>query len=372
MLITFCSRMRMTKQRAFLLPLLFLLMLLIPVMAAQTAGSQSQSEEGQLKGDELKLIPAPKEVHLQQGGFRVKPTTKILVEFGHQEEDRIAAETLAEEIHDQSGLQLSITGSKEKTKQVRSTIVLARLEDRSIKNFLQSRGLTADSIGDQGYLLFSDKTHLIVAANTGQGLFYGVQTLRQLLREDDGKLICPAVGIRDWPSMEWRGVQDDISRGPIPTEEFMKRQIRTLAAYKVNMFALYMEHVFDFASQPLVAPKEAALTPQEVKALVDYAQQRYVTILPEQQTFGHLHNMLKYEIYSDVAERPHGHVLTPTKQQSYDIIKAMYADLVPLFPGPFLHVGGDETFELGRGQTAARAAEVGLGRVYLEHMQKVS
>ncbi len=239
---------------------------------------------------------------------------------------------------------------------MRSTIVLARLQDRSIKNFLQLRGLKADTIGDQGYLLFSDKSHLIVAANTGQGLFYGVQTLRQLLHEDGGQLVCPAVGIRDWPSMEWRGVQDDISRGPIPTEEFMKRQIRTLAAYKVNMFALYMEHVFDFASQPLVAPKEAALTPQEVKALVNYAQQRYVTILPEQQTFGHLHHMLKYDIYSDVAERPHGHVLTPTKQQSYDIIKAMYADMVPLFPGPFLHVGGDETVELGRGQTAARAA----------------
>jgi len=348
----------MKKRRAF-----FLLLFLIPLMSAETPGPK----------DPLKLIPTPKEVQVGAGGFfRVRPTTKILVEFGHQSEDRIAAETLAEEIRDQSGMSVDIIGSKEKTKQVRSTIVLARLQDRSIKDFLQTRGLKADTIGDQGYLLFADKSHLIVAANTGQGLFYGVQTLRQLLHEDDGKLICPAVGIRDWPSMEWRGVQDDISRGPIPTEEFMKRQIRTLAAYKVNMFALYMEHVFDFASQPLVAPKEAALTPQEVKALVDYAQQRYVTILPEQQTFGHLHNMLKYEIYSDVAERPHGHVLTPTKQQSYDIIKAMYADLVPLFPGPFLHVGGDETFELGRGQTAARAAEVGLGRVYLEHMEKVS
>jgi hexosaminidase len=351
----------MKKRHALLLPLF--LMFLISLTSAETPGPK----------DPLKLIPTPKEVQVGAGGFfRVRPTTKILVEFGHQSEDRIAAETLAEEIRDQSGMSVEIIGSKEKTKQVRSTIVLARLEDRSIKNFLQSRGLKADTIGDQGYLLFADKSHLIVAANTGQGLFYGVQTLRQLLHTDDGKLICPAVGIRDWPSMEWRGVQDDISRGPIPTEEFMKCQIRTLAAYKVNMFALYMEHVFDFASQPLVAPKEAALTPQEVKALVDYAQQRYVTILPEQQTFGHLHNMLKYEIYSDVAERPHGHVLTPTKQQSYDIIKAMYADLVPLFPGPFLHVGGDETFELGRGQTAARAAEVGLGRVYLEHMQKVS
>ncbi len=318
------------------------------------------------------MIPQPKEVQLHAGSFRVKPTTRILVEFGHQAEDRIAAETLAEEIHDRSGLKVSITGEKPDAKQERSTIVLARLQDQKVKNFLAARGLRADSIGDQGYLLFSDKAHLIVAANTGQGLFYGVQTLRQLLREDGGSLVCPAVSIRDWPSMEWRGVQDDISRGPIPTEEFMKRQIRTLAGYKVNLFALYMEHVFDFASQPLMAPKEAALTPQEIKALVVYAKSLYVTILPEQQTFGHLHHMLKYEIYADVAERPHGHVLTPTKDRSYDLIKAMYADLVPLFPGPFLHVGGDETFELGHGQTAARASEIGLGRVYLEHMQKVS
>jgi hypothetical protein len=320
----------------------------------------------------LKLIPQPKEVQLHAGSFRVKPTTRILIEFGHQAEDRIAAETLAEEIHDRSGLKVSITGEKPDAKQERSTIVLARLQDQRVKKFLAARGLKADSIGDQGYLLFSDKAHLIVAANTGQGLFYGVQTLRQLLREDGGSLVCPAVSIRDWPSMEWRGVQDDISRGPIPTEEFMKRQIRTLAGYKVNLFALYMEHVFDFASQPLIAPKEAALTPEEIKALVVYAKNLYVTILPEQQTFGHLHHMLKYEIYADVAERPHGHVLTPTKDRSYELIKAMYADLVPLFPGPFLHVGGDETFELGHGQTAARASEIGLGRVYLEHMQKVS
>jgi hypothetical protein len=320
---------------------------------------------------QLKLIPQPKEVQLRDGSFHVKSNTKILIELGHQEEDRIAAETLAEEIHDQSGLTVSIVGEKPDSRQERSTIVLARLQDERVKEFLASKGLTSVSIGDQGYLLFSDPDHLIVAANTGQGLFYGVQTLRELLHKDAGGLVCPAVSIRDWPSMEWRGVQDDISRGPIPTEEFMKRQIDTLAAYKVNLFALYMEHAFDFASQPLVAPREAALTPKEIEALVAYASSRYVTILPEQQTFGHLHHMLKYEIYSDVAERPHGHVLTPTKDRSYEIIKAMYADLVPLFPGPFLHIGGDETFELGHGQTAARASQVGLGRVYLEHIQKV-
>jgi hexosaminidase len=351
------------KKRAFFLP--FVLLLLTSLTSFAAVGPENQ----------LKLIPEPKEISIRQGSFHVRPTTRILVEFGHQDEDRIAAETLAEEIRDQSGLKLDITGakadSKQESKQEDGAIVLARLQDKSVRDFLETKGLKAESIGEQGYLLFSDNAHLIVAANTGQGLFYGVQTLRQLLHPDGKTLVCPAVSIRDWPSMEWRGVQDDISRGPIPTEEYMKRQIRTLAAYKVNLFGLYMEHVFDFASQPLVSPREAALTPQEINALVDYGKKLYVTILPEQQTFGHLHHMLKYEIYSDVAERPHGHVLTPTKDQSYDIIRNMYADMVPLFPGPFLHVGGDETFELGHGQTAARVAEVGLGRVYLEHMQKV-
>ena len=103
----------------------------------------------------------------------------------------------------------------------------------------------------------------------------------------------------------------------------MKKQIRVLAAYKVNLFALYMEHVFDFKSQPLIAPKEAAFTPEQIRELVAYASEYYVTILPEQQTFGHLHHALKYEIYSDLAETPHGHVLTPTNEASYDFIRSL-------------------------------------------------
>jgi hypothetical protein len=190
---------------------LFVALLLISAIAAAVPGPESQ----------LKLTPEPKEVRVQEGSFHVRPVTRILVEFGHQAEDRIAAETLAEEIRDQSGLKLSITGAKteskkEEPKQDGDLIVLARLQDRRVRQFLESKGLKADLIGDRGYLLFSDRSHLIVAANTGQGLFYGVQTLRQLLRADGQSLVCPAVAIRDWPSMEWSSVRGDISRGPIP------------------------------------------------------------------------------------------------------------------------------------------------------------
>ena len=98
---------------------------------------------------QLKLLPQPKEVQLHQGSFHVGSDTKILVQFGHQEEDRIAAETLAEEIADQSGLKLNIVGSKIGWKAVAkdkgSSIILTRLQDRRVLRFLKSQGLNADA-----------------------------------------------------------------------------------------------------------------------------------------------------------------------------------------------------------------------------------
>lgn len=153
-------------------------------------------------GRALRLEPAPKEVQMRDGGFKVGAKTRIFVLLGHQSEDRIAAETLAEEVEDQSGLRLDILGMKAAAKAEGGAIVLARLQDARVRHFLARNGLRADqAVGESGYLLFSDKSHLIVAANTGQGLFYGVQTLRQLLRPEGKGLICPAVGIRDWPSL---------------------------------------------------------------------------------------------------------------------------------------------------------------------------
>src|SRR5215831_17841385 len=91
----------------------------------------------------LKIEPAPKEVQLRDGGFRVGPRTKIFVQLGHQEEDRIAAETLAEEVEDQSGLKLDILGMKPEGKAGDGAIVLARLEDYRVRHFLARNGLKA-------------------------------------------------------------------------------------------------------------------------------------------------------------------------------------------------------------------------------------
>ncbi len=158
----------------------------------------------------LKIAPPTKELHLYDGGFRLTAKTKIYVQFGHQSEDRIAAETLAEEISDQSGLKLEIVAMKATGKAEEGSILLSRLDDKWVRRFLARNGLQVDEkVGDGGYLLFSDNAHLIVAANSGPGLFYGVQTLRQLLRPLGKNMICPAVGIRDWPSPITFSVHED-------------------------------------------------------------------------------------------------------------------------------------------------------------------
>ena len=178
------------------------------VLAGVSAAAALDSPGGRA----LKLEPQPKEVQMRDGGFQVGPRTKIFVQIGHQSEDRIAAETLAEEVQDQSGIKLDIFGMKAEGKAEGGAIVLARLEDERVRQFLAKNGLHADeNLGVNGYLLFSDKSHLIVAANSGEGLFYGVQTLRQLLRPDGKGLICPAVGIRDWPNLQRSDERDSLS-----------------------------------------------------------------------------------------------------------------------------------------------------------------
>jgi len=82
--------------------------------------------------------------------------------------------------------------------------------------------------------------------------------------------------------------------------------------------------------------------------------------------------VLKYEIYSPLGETSHGHVLAPGQPGSLPLIKQMFAEINTLFPSRFVHLGADETFELGRGQTADRVKNVGIGAVYLDFLKQIA
>ena len=85
-----------------------------------------------------------------------------------------------------------------------------------------------------------------------------MQTLKQLIRANATGHAIPACSITDWPMLRYRGWQDDISRGPIPTMDFLKREIRTMSEVKENFFTLYTEHVFKLKKHPEIAPDDGA------------------------------------------------------------------------------------------------------------------
>jgi hypothetical protein len=114
------------------------------------------------------------------------------------------------------------------------------------------------------------------------------------------------------------------------------------------------------------------MTPEQVRELVEYARAYHVEIVPEQEAFGHLHHVLKWEKYSPLGETPHGSVLAPDDPATLPFIRQLFTELDSLFPGRFLHIGADETFDLGRGRTADRVRGEGFGRVYLNFVKEIA
>jgi hexosaminidase len=302
---------------------------------------------------DLKLVPEPREckavksVEFGRGGLRV-------IAEGPSE-DRFAAKDLEDSLKER-GFAVAKTGS-----------VVVRLERVS-----SARAREISETPEEAYQIEPIAAHeLVVRAGTAAGIFYGAQTVKQLIRGSGKNAVLLVSTIRDWPAMAHRGLSDDWSRGPLPNMDFLKREIRTLAAYKYNIFSPYFEHTFAYASTPVAAFPGGAMTPEEGKELVEYAAKYHITIIPEQEAFGHLHHVLKFEEYSKLSETPHGAVLAPGDAASLPQIGEWFGELAKVFPGPYAHIGADETSQLGLGRTHDQVAQQGLGKVYLDFLGKI-
>ena len=225
----------------------------------------------------------------------------------------------------------------------------------------------------EGYVIIPDGKGLALTAFSAEGIFYALQTVKQLVDAAPGRAaVLHTATIRDWPAMQYRGLDDDLSRGPVTTLEFQKKLIRTLAAYKVNLYSPYFEHTAGYSANPLWGPPGGTVTAADAAALVAYAKPYHVMIVPEQEAFGHLHHNLTWEQYQTLAETPHGAVLAPGQAGSLALTTQMLTELAGQYPGPFLHIGADETVDLGLGQTKAEVDVRGLAPVYLDFMQRIA
>jgi hypothetical protein len=309
---------------------------------------------------DLRLVPAPRECSAVQAipigniGFLVTAEKNV--------EDQFAVEDLVEE-----------RLGKRTVRQDAPFIRLERAQSESAQALLAANHLSFDpAMHNEGYIIVPDgQGGLAVIAETSAGIFYGAQTVKQLIRGSgqDAVLLVPT--LRDWPAMAYRGISDDWSRGPLPNTEFLKREIRTLAAYKINIFSPYFEHTFAYDSSPVAVFPGGAMTPDEARELVAYAAQYHITVIPEQESFGHLHHLLKFEQFSSLGETPHGSVLAPGDAATLPLIGSWFTELAKVFPAPYAHIGADETFELGLGKTREHVDQQGLGAVYIDFLKQI-
>ena len=346
-----------------ILPRTFILRLAI--LAAALASVQAAAQQS-TPPPKVHVIPQPRQLLVTRDEFRLSSASSITLADARSEDDRLAAQDFSEDVKETSGFSLKLGKSH------KQPILIGTVDQAVVQAALKRGGLDiAADLDPEGYLLSVTANEVVVAGKTPAGVFYGLQTLKQLVRGESGAAFIQGVKITDWPAMRWRAVSDDISRGPVPTVDYIKRQIRTEAYFKLNMHSFYMEHTFASVANPLIGPTGASLTPEEIRELVTYAHRYHIELVPEQQTFGHLHKALRLEKYAELAETPYGDVLSPQQEGTYKLIADWYRELSEVFPGKFFHIGEDETFELGEGQSREAARTRSVGAVYFEHLNRV-
>ena len=341
----FCSR-----------TLFFLLITLTASCTTEAAASPQHS------GTALTLLPMPR--YVQAGGV-ISLSHGVAVQFAKNAEDEFAARNFAQAVQEH-GTRCRLLGAGD------PSVILLRANTAEAHRLLARQHLTfSPSMQAEGYILLRVGRRYYDIAATGAGIFYGVQTLRQLLAGQGSTLVLNTPTIHDWPAMRYRGMGDDLSRGPVPTLEYQEKQIRTFAQYKINLYSPYFENTLQFASSPLAAPPGGAMSRADVETLVRYAQAYHITIVPDQESFGHLHHTLLFEQYAKLAETLHGSVLAPGQPGSLPLIDQWFTEIAQMFPGPFLHIGADETFDLGAGQTQPAVQNEGLGKVYIDFVRQI-
>ncbi len=313
-------------------------------------------------GSELNIIPAPAYVNYKNGRFTINDKVKIIVLSNDSESNNIARYFI-DQVKILNNIELSTVTSM---KPANTSIVLA-IDDKTGKK--------------EAYSLVISKKGIIITGAGPAGLFYGVQTLLQLMypsfQTSKGiKISC--MEVKDEPVFCWRGMHLDVSRHFFPVT-FIKKMIDMLAMQKMNMFHWHLTDDQGWRIEIKKYPKLTDIgafrdetmvghyteegqkfdgiryggfyTQEEIREVVNYAQSRYVTIVPEIEMPGHAIAALSaypefsctggpFKVYTKWGISDD--VYCPGKEETFQFLEDILSEVISLFPGPYLHIGGDE------------------------------
>jgi len=314
----------------------------------------------------INVIPQPKEYAAKPGQFALGGEVMFYI---NSKELKSVAQYVVAEMKTVSGLQLSLTDKEEKTS-----------DKRTISLEISPSFRTED----EGYRLDCSPEKVSVKAVTPQGIFYGVQTLLQLISSGEKPHI-PCMSVKDEPRFSWRGLMLDVSRHFFTVDE-VKRLIDQMAVYKFNILHLHLTDDqgwrLEIKSLPALTqvgawrvprtglwwerepPKEGEkatyggfYTQEQMEELIGYAASKHIEILPEINVPGHcLAAIAAYPNLSCTKEKYHvnpgsifygedDNALCVGQEATFDFLEKVFTEVACLFPFDYIHIGGDECFK---------------------------
>lgn len=308
------------------------------------------------------LLPLPKQMEEKEGTLMLKMSTMIVIDSSCPQGVYVYAKQLKEEIATWAGLSPDIVRGA-----LRRGDILLNVDS---------------SMDEQHYSLKIEEDGVFLVGGSLNALGWAVQTLRQIVRQSAGLL--PVLCIEDEPDMKNRGYYHDVTRGRIQTLENLKKLVDTLNFYKINQFQLYVEHTYLFRDQTELWRDDTPLTAEEIMELDQYCYDRGVELVPSLATFGHMYKLLSTKTHEQLCELPDSfgkrfsfkdrlvhHTANVSNPKAVALMKDMIEEYMQLFRTNKFNICADETFDLGKGRSAALAEEKGMGQLYMEYIREL-
>lgn len=312
----------------------------------------------------MNIIPQPSSIKTIDEFFSITPLTTIIIPSNDNRNILFSATKLSEEAAAFLGFALKLSKAKICCE---SNYILFEHKDL---------------IPEEGYEMFIDPNSIKIFYSTESGLFYGVQSLCQLIRQYRRHIQCGEIA--DRPKYKIRGFYHDVTRGKVPTLSTLKKIADAASFYKINHLQLYIEHTFAFKGHSEIWSVTDPLTADEIIALDAYCKERHIELVPSFATFGHLYEALGSYTFNHLCERDDSqeqpfswidrmtrHTLNTTLTESIDFVYDMLEQVIPLFSSDKFNICADETFDLGEFKTKELCAQVGKGRLYVDFLNKI-
>ena len=296
--------------------------------------------------DSVVVVPLPVKMTVLGTDFMLNENTRIMIGENVPEGNLQAATELAQEIKDVCGLEVKISRTNDSTGiNVANTIFIGEPDKNAcIKELVKQHQLTVNAAtpGAEGYVIQMTPHQVLVAGSDDAGTYYGVQSLKQLIRQDvkTHQNLVKGANIWDKPFFKERWLHVLIDKTTPVAHGKMIEKI--FAKYKYNRMLIEIERGLKWKSHPEVW-KPYALDPSEIKGFVENAKKHYIKIVPMVGTFGHSDWMFAKGVNMDfVEDSTHPQCYCPLNPKSYEFVFSILDETIDLFQPDMIHIGHDE------------------------------